>query len=924
MWQKIILICLIFLVAATAPAIGQRLLNPYNLNFEIGEDGKLPPGWIVPTYASKNGYSASLTSLNPKNGKYCFEIKKEEGYKEEIYGSVMQSLDAKPYCGKTVKFRAAVRAEISGPKGSAHLWIRARVPNDQVGFFEMMENNPVVINEWQYYEITGKIDEDAVDLNFGLLLFGTGKAWIDDASFEILDSSESVYEPPNPLTGRELENLAAFSKLFGYVRYYYAGSESQNNDWERFALTGTEIAQKAGNPILLAEILNDLFLPIAPGLKIHTEAQKSTKKTKSTSVPPEALKDIALAWKHVGPKTGMDSKLFSSKVVNVYLSQREREGTALQIMNVENLRNSEIEFSAYVKANVIKPAGNAQLWLRIDDANDKAIYTVAMFDKPITDNSWKQYSIKAKVPAEAKLIRLGLVLTGEGEAWFDDTKLKVISEDSAKEIMLKNPGFEEGISGELLRGWRFSPLSESVGYSGKIIHNNVYKGKSCLLISSDERTRITFPKVNEVLSAKLSDGVYFDMPLTVFADSTHTLPLSDELKEKYKSSKPDNFEYSGKDRTSRLAVVTILWNILRQFNLYNNNEEIWNEALRKSLAKVATDKNETDFIETLENLIEKLNDSQARVWLGETHSQLAVPFLWKWINDQLFITEITTGIKDLKPGDQVMEIDGKPAEEYVSAVESRISSATPQWKKLRALAMARAGLPNTKVKLKIQSSDGKIFEKEFERTIYLSELADVRPPEFARINNDITYIDLTRLKDNELKSIVDSLTNADKIIFDLRGLCLASEHFLGFFTNSPMKSLEWEIPIFTYPDQKYVSRQLITNSIKYRGKLTGKKIVFLCDERSVGFSETFLSIAKNNGLGEIVGSPTAGTAGEIAAFRLPGGYGVTMTSIRVNLPDGKELYGEGVQPTVPAYPTKETIKAGRDAAFDKAVEVLSK
>ena len=56
-----------------------------------------------------------------------------EGFADTLYGSVMQSIDAFPYRGKRIILRAAVKAEVTGDNGSAHLWISERFANNSAG-----------------------------------------------------------------------------------------------------------------------------------------------------------------------------------------------------------------------------------------------------------------------------------------------------------------------------------------------------------------------------------------------------------------------------------------------------------------------------------------------------------------------------------------------------------------------------------------------------------------------------------------------------------------------------------------------------------------------------------------------------------------------------------------------------------------------
>ncbi len=75
-------------------------------------------------------------------------------------------------------------------------------------------------------------------------------------------------------------------------------------------------------------------------------------------------------------------------------------------------------------------------------------------------------------------------------------------------------------------------------------------------------------------------------------------------------------------------------------------------------------------------------------------------------------------------------------------------------------------------------------------------------------------------------------------------------------------------------------------------------------------------------LGTIVGGPTAGTNGNVAAFDLPGGFRVSFTAMRVTGHDGKSPFHLiGVRPQVAVAPTIAGLRAGRDEVLEKGLEL---
>jgi len=76
-----------------------------------------------------------------------------------------------------------------------------------------MQRRPITgTNDWYKYEIVLDIPEDGAMMNFGALLEGDGKIWIDDLSFEIVtDEVETTNEMIRP-TNQKIAIPASLAK----------------------------------------------------------------------------------------------------------------------------------------------------------------------------------------------------------------------------------------------------------------------------------------------------------------------------------------------------------------------------------------------------------------------------------------------------------------------------------------------------------------------------------------------------------------------------------------------------------------------------------------------------------------------------------------------------------------------------------------
>jgi len=171
------------LVAVPALCLAQGI--PSNLDFERGNPGEVPPGWFVPGTLRAAGYKAVITREGCRTGG-CALLTVPETRPPNSFGNLMATIDAVPYRWKRVLFRAAVRVE-TADNGSAAMWLRVDRTAGGVGLFDNMSDRPIRAGEWTFYEIRGIVDGDARTLNYGVMVSGNARAWVDDISLEFFD-----------------------------------------------------------------------------------------------------------------------------------------------------------------------------------------------------------------------------------------------------------------------------------------------------------------------------------------------------------------------------------------------------------------------------------------------------------------------------------------------------------------------------------------------------------------------------------------------------------------------------------------------------------------------------------------------------------------------------------------------------------------
>jgi len=118
----------------------------------------------------------------------------------------------------------------------------------------------------------------------------------------------SPQEAPNgrsahPLEGRALDNLVAFTRLLGYVRYFHPSDEAAWADWEEVAIAGVRAVEPARSADELAGLLEDVFRPLGPTIRVFPSSTTPALPAE-VAAPPAAAGLKVTAWRHRGCDLG--------------------------------------------------------------------------------------------------------------------------------------------------------------------------------------------------------------------------------------------------------------------------------------------------------------------------------------------------------------------------------------------------------------------------------------------------------------------------------------------------------------------------------------------------------------------------------------------------------------------------------------------
>jgi hypothetical protein len=146
-----------------------------------------PVGWFKSGNRYDN-YDIGTDNQNAQQGQ-------KSGFIESVvdtttgFGTLMQSCSEKNFKGERVKMTGYIQS-FGSETTLTTMWIRVddfdkRITAD----FDNMMDRPIIGTKlWTKCEIVFDVPDSPCVINYGLILEGNGKAWIDNISFEIVSS----------------------------------------------------------------------------------------------------------------------------------------------------------------------------------------------------------------------------------------------------------------------------------------------------------------------------------------------------------------------------------------------------------------------------------------------------------------------------------------------------------------------------------------------------------------------------------------------------------------------------------------------------------------------------------------------------------------------------------------------------------------
>ncbi len=718
-------------------------------------------------------------------------------------------------------------------------------------------------------------------------------------------------------SARDVENIAAFSRLYGYVRYFHPSDEAALVDWNTFIVQGIKKVRLAGNAKELQTVLEGIFLPIAPTLRIGpSDFVFSDSIHESTDI------GSITAWQHRGIQLGFPPYL-SSRINRIdsansaLLHYISRSGASHSTSNLD-LKSLFFKLSIHAKSS----NSGGQLRLRAWNKN----YVAALNKSVLIDSSsnWKEYVLEGHCDSSTWSVMFEITPNQVTELGIDDVSFELIDSQQAKETLLKED-FENGRS--------------ALRISGSLFHASLptrssFNGSRSLLLQKKNyqmgQLFDQFPRYGEAISKPISNELSCHVPLALSSKQSEV----DYGFHRQESLQMDNHNISVLDESVRMANVIIAWNLIQHFYPYRDAfTGDWEKILLEILNRTRDDKTSFDFYVTFAKMMSGIRDGHCRVKYKPEYKVGYFPFIAELIEDNLVIVH-SDDTSLFRPGDKVLAINDESIDAVLRAKRS-IISGSQQWQDFvlthRYDERSFDGGPlNSSAVIVIQRGNDTLIVHCKRNTEDVRKARTIRIPtrqSIEHIGEGIYYVDICQISYTSFMDNFETLNNAHGVIFDCRGYPSDDVwDILAHLTDAPMSTEKLYIPEIIYPDYEgpigIDSSTMWTINQRYPRLKT--KVVFLQDKGCISAAELLLAFVRHYKLGHLVGETSAGANGNWNVVDLLGGFNLSFTGMKVLQQDGSPHHVLGIRPDVVVSRTLEGVSAERDEILEAAFKILNR
>ena len=370
------------------------------------------------------------------------------------------------------------------------------------------------------------------------------------------------------------------------------------------------------------------------------------------------------------------------------------------------------------------------------------------------------------------------------------------------------------------------------------------------------------------------------------------------------------------------------WNDVEYFFAYKDlMSQNWDFVLSSNILNFIRYNSKTDFYKGIAHLSHTLEDGHAYVESLENTSVRAdsfcFPFQYRWIDNHFLIYYVNGEFsQNLKIGDEILSIDNQSLKALSDSMLQLISYANIETGYFLAKSHILYRRANKSYQLRLLRNKDTLTIDIM--PIRLSQ--SMLPPrkKYDILENNIGYIDLGELNNQEIKVAMKNFEDTKAIIIDLRNYPLEHfQDFLGYFTTQ--RRLKYAVCKINNKDVLgcFIPLSYTMFHIKHQPRYKGK-VVALVNERTQSKAEFYMMFLKAYGNATIIGRRTSSSNGSAISFNIFDTFEAHFTGSPIANIDGSQYQKIGVIPDIIIPNEVHSFSKTEDFFIKTAVDFIEK
>ena len=384
----------------------------------------------------------------------------------------------------------------------------------------------------------------------------------------------------------------------------------------------------------------------------------------------------------------------------------------------------------------------------------------------------------------------------------------------------------------------------------------------------------------------------------------------------------------------RQFAVIRLWSVIDAFFPYKDlMDKPWSEALPEFLAEMEQVKDGDGYALALARMSARLQDNHVSIRghtaLDNISGEAGLPLGLRMVEGSVLVDSVldASASGGLKRWEEILDIDGESPSKFMARLSPYVASANAWTLNRNLVRVMGRGKDGTVAKIKVRSLDGSVRDVTLTRskkypitrpkTLHDGDVIQLLP-------QGIGYADLGRLMPSQVVDLFKKVKETKALILDMRGYPNGTAWPITPYLNVKKAIYGASYSPMTISSSNAVADFEVLTFLETLTKSQGEslyrgRVLMLINEMTQSQAEHSGLFFESASDITFVGSPSAGSNGDVTDLLLPGGISVRFTGQGIKHADGRQLQRVGLQPKLFVRPTVKGVREGKDEVMDRAI-----